>query len=547
MNRPPDRQRYRPSGALDPLPFLILVVLTGGVALLAGYVVHLTSPLTFPGVAIAPLIAGLPLSGFVAVAVRVGKCRNPLVGAMLGLFAGATILLGAFQFGLVAARGNDHFFRVDLLPAWIDEHVQDSDRWNPGLRMPNAAPRPPAAPEELAFRWAVLAFGCLAGCVAPVSVGWLMAAKPFSEAHGRWHKAWPVRLTRESGAAVAEAISAADAELLRRALKVVPPGAKLDQTEGFANLTVDYLPGEPDEPVYLSLAIMTMQKGKPPWPKAVFRRWQLTPEEASALAAAVPVPNAAFGEHHEGTLPGDRVRTAIGARIVPLPDQDAGLILSSGNVWTATFFGFIPLILGAAIATTAGALAYEKADDLEGVEIGGLIALGVIALVAALAWLTLYGDYLPARYFHARARRVVADRPDPFVHPDDSGAFFVQRIPRENWGRVMLENADELGFMRLDEERGLILFEGDRERWMIPRESVVSYELDAFDIGPSDASVGPAFWLVVLKVNADGRVWESPLALRPVTLVKGTPTTRRRETEEFRDRIRRVVRPGKEA
>jgi hypothetical protein len=291
---------------------------------------------------------------------------------------------------------------------------------------------------------------------------------------------------------------------------------------------------------------MTVQKGKPPWPQTVFRRWQLSPEEASALAAAVPIPNAAFGDHREGTLPGDRVTTVIGARVVSLPDQDAGLILSSGNVWMATVWGFVPLILGIAAATTSGIVANHKWDDLEGVELGGLIALGAIALVASLAWLTLYGDYLPARYFHARARRVVADRPDPFVHPDDEGAFFIQRIPRANWGRVMLENADELGFMRLDEERGLILFEGDRERWMIPRESVVSYDLDAFDIGPSDANVGPAFWLVVLKVNVEGRVWESPLALRPVTLVKGTPTTRRRETEEFQTRIRRVLGPQKD-
>jgi hypothetical protein len=114
-------------------------------------------------------------------------------------------------------------------------------------------------------------------------------------------------------------------------------------------------------------------------------------------------------------------------------------------------------------------------------------------------------------------------------------------IPRKNWGRVMLENAEELGFMRLDETRGFILFEGDRERWMIPRESVVSYDLEAFDIGPTDPNAGPAFWLVVLKVNVDGRVWEAPLAMRPISLSRGTPTTRRLDNERLRNRIRRVV------
>jgi hypothetical protein len=110
----------------------------------------------------------------------------------------------------------------------------------------------------------------------------------------------------------------------------------------------------------------------------------------------------------------------------------------------------------------------------------------------------------------------------------------------------MLENAEEVGFMRLDEARGVILFEGDRERWAIPRESVVACELEAFDIGPADPVAGPAFWLVVLKVNADGRVWEVPLAPRPVTLVKLTPTTRRLDAEHLRKLIRRVIAPGED-
>jgi hypothetical protein len=182
-------------------------------------------------------------------------------------------------------------------------------------------------------------------------------------------------------------------------------------------------------------------------------------------------------------------------------------------------------------------------DDLGLAEFIAVVVGGVLSLAGSLAWLALYADYLPARYLHGQARRLIADRPDPFVHPDDPGAFFVQMIPRKNWGRVMLENAEELGFMRLDEERGVILFEGDRERWMIPRESVVSCELEAFDIGPADPVAGPAFWLVVLKVNTDGRVWEVSLAPRPVTLVKLTPTTRRLDAERLRDRIRRVIEP----
>ncbi|HVL12967.1 MAG TPA: hypothetical protein VM529_10405 [Gemmata sp.] len=537
MNRPPDRARYVPSGAIAPFPFLALALLAGGAAVLAGYVVHLTSPLTFPGVVLAPLIAGLPVAGVVAIAVRVGRCRNPALGGLLGLLAGGAVLPAAFQFALAAEKGNDHVLRVDRLPEYVQDHVHDSDRWD---RRPGGAARA-AGPGELGFRWGVLALGCLTGCVAPAAAGWATGAKPYSEAHGRWHKAWPIRLTRRSGAAVAEAVAVASPDALRSAIEVIPPGAKFDQSAGFAHLVVDYLPGEPDEPVYASLAVMTVEKGSPPWPRTVFKRWQLTPEEAAALAAVVAVPNAAFGAARAGALPGDRVATAIGAKVVPLPDQDAGLILSRRNQWLATAAGFLPLALGVASGAAAGVAAARLWDDLGPVELAAVIAAGAVALAGSLAWMVLVPDYLPARVFHARARRVVADRPDPFVHPDDPGAFFVQMIPRKNWGRVMLENAEELGFMRLDEARGVILFEGDRERWMIPREGVVSCELDAFDIGPSDASVGPAFWLVVLRANVDGRVWEAPLSLRPVTLQKATPSANRRKAERLREDILRVL------
>jgi hypothetical protein len=546
MNRPPDRQRYRPGGGLDPIPFLVLVVLTAGAAILAAYVVQISSPLTFPGAVVGPLVASLPLAGVVAIAVRVGKCRNPWVGALLGVFAGAIVHLGAFQFALAAAKGDDHILRIDRLPAWLDEHVHNTDLWNPKFKALRGAAPWPVRPEELAFRWGVLAFGLFTGAVFPATAGWIMGAKPFSEAHGRWLKAWPVRLTHRSGAAVAEALCANSPEALRAAINALPPGTQANPEEGFTNLVVEYLPGEADAPVYLSAAVMTVAKGHAPWPKWLFSRWELTPEEAAALADGLLIPNAAFDAQRAKTRPGERVSTAIGARIVSLPDQDAGLILSSGNLWLATFVGFIPLIFGLTLAGAAAAVAAVYYDDLGLPEFIAVIVGGVLSLVASLAWLALYADYLPARYLHAQACRIIAQRPDPYVLPDDPGAFFVQMIPRKNWGRIMLENAEEVGFMRLDETRGVILYEGDRERWAIPRESVVSYELEAFDIGPSDPNIGPAFWLVVLKVNADGRVWEVPLAPRPVTLVKLTPTTRRLDAERLQKLIRRVVEPDEE-
>jgi hypothetical protein len=539
MKRPPDRQKYAPSGRLEAAPFVVLCAITIGVALLGAFVVHLTCTLTFPSAIFGPLLAGMPLAGVVAIAVRVGRCRSPWAGAALGVFAGLFLYFGAFQFGLAAARGNDHFPRVDLLPAYLDNHVRDSDLWEgrPAPFRRRAQPRT----EELVFRWSILAAGCVVSLLVPTLVGWSVGGKPFNEEHGRWLKAWPVRVTRRSGEAVAEAVYWRDAERLRESIKPLPPGEKHDPAEGFAHLLIEYLPGEAGAPVYLSVNVVGPGKSPSGLPRWIVSRWELDPDEAAAVADVLPIPNSAFGTRREGTLPGDRVRTAIGAKVIELPDQDAGLVLSSGNLWVATVIGLAPLVLGICGGVAAGLVGTIYYDDLGEVEFGAVVAAGVISVVASLAWMTLYGDYLPARYFLGQARRVIAQRPDPFVHADDPDAFFIQRIPRANWGRVMLENADEVGLMLLDAARGVILYEGDRQRWAIPRESVVGCELEAFDIGPSDPNVGPAFWLVVLRVNVDGRVWEVPLAPRPVTLSKQTPTTRRRDAEALQARVRRVL------
>lgn len=537
MNPPPDRPRYTPSGNLEPVPLLLMTGGLAGFALLVGYVVHAGSNLTFPGVVLGPFLAGLPVAGFVTVAVAVGRCRNPSVGAMLGVFAGLLVVVGAFQFAMAAEKGDDHFFRLDLLPAWLDEHVNDGVLWGrAGVRA--GRPAVPPRDADLAFRWGVIAVGCLAATVFPAAAGYLTAGAPFAEEHGRWLKAWTARLTRDSGQVVADVLASGSAEQLRGTLVPIPPGEKVDPAVGFALLTVEYLPGEAAAPVYASVGIMIPTgKKQTVTPKWLVNRWELTPAEAAAVADALPVPDAAFRTAKPGTRPGERASTLLAARVLPLPDQDVRQILSPRAVKVATAIGLAPLALGLGLAGAAGGVAGACWDDLEPVEAAAVIAGGVLSLLAALAWIVLYADWLPSRYYLARARRVIADRPDPIVRPDDPDAIFVQVVPRKNWGRIMMENADDVGLLLLDSARGVLLYEGDRERWLIPRESVVSYELEAFDVGPTDPNAGPAFWLVVLRANVGGEVWEAPIAPRPVHFHKHTPASRREQAEELRDRI----------
>jgi hypothetical protein len=530
---PPDRPRYQPSGKVEAAPFLFMSGVTLTVAVAVGFIVHLCVVLRFPGVLFGPLFGGIAVTIPVGLAVLMGKCRNPWLGAMLGLASGVVVFLTPFQCDLVAARGFDHIIRVDQLPGWIDDHVHNNEIWEPGWP---GKPRP-VAEADVIFRYLLLAAGLLAGCSVPTLAGRFVCERPFSEEHSRWFSSWSTQLTRASGRAVTDALVSRNSDALRGALRPVGPG---DST-GFTLIKLAYLKEEPTTPVYASVVLVQRGKSESTWPKWLAHRWELTPGEAAIFAEKFLIPQAVFSPRPTGTAPGERVSTLVAAKVLSVPDQEAGLILSDKNRWIATVLGLLPTFLGLGSCGLAALIAVTQADELTGWEIAAIVLGGVAIAVGALVWMGYFSDYIPSLWYHRVARRVLAERPESFVQPDDPGAFFIQMIPRKNWGRVMLENADEVGFMRLDTTRVVILFEGDRERWMIPRESVISCELEAFDIGPNDPNAGPAFWLVVLKANVGGVVWEAPIAPRPTVLAKHTPSGRRLRAEDLHRRIRGLL------
>src|SRR5207248_9419848 len=132
----------------------------------------------------------------------------------------------------------------------------------------------------------------------------------------------------------------------------------------------------------------------------------------------------------------------------------------------------------------------------------------------------------------------VRQRPSALVQPDDPDAVYVGIVPRENWGRVMLDTATDNGLLKIDPRRGELLFEGDQQRWRIPAASILSCELDQYALGgqpqPSEYNIIP---LVVLRVNRDAKVWEAPLSPMRTTLTRPTIEARRRRCDELYRRI----------
>src|SRR5262249_5594854 len=133
-------------------------------------------------------------------------------------------------------------------------------------------------------------------------------------------------------------------------------------------------------------------------------------------------------------------------------------------------------------------------------------------LVVTLVLTAKYADYLAMRVQQSWIVSAIRRRGNAHVDPDDADAFYVGLIPRKNWGKIMAENAEDIGYAKIDPLRRVLLFEGDRQRWTIPAASIEACEMAEFCVGPVGPDDGNVFAVAVLKANVGGRVWEAPLA-----------------------------------
>lgn len=244
------------------------------------------------------------------------------------------------------------------------------------------------------------------------------------------------------------------------------------------------------------------------------------------------------------------------ARIETFGEHEAGQIVTPGRLYTAMAIEAVPLLL--TLVAFIGMTAYFiykffvehspwQLRDL-GVVIGGMV------LMFSGFWLTArFGSVLPSRYMRRAARDVISRRTDRVVEPDDPNAYYVNIVPRSNWGKLMLTQVADSGFLKIDAAARCVLFEGDRQRWRIPAASLVSVDVESYvpvgKVDPETATPDPdkheeRYFLTVLQARVGERDWEAPISKAQVEWY--ARTNRRRETSALnvRDEIRDLLPSG---
>ena len=124
-----------------------------------------------------------------------------------------------------------------------------------------------------------------------------------------------------------------------------------------------------------------------------------------------------------------------------------------------------------------------------------------------------------ADYMFRKARAQLLQRPEAIVDANNPDAIFVEVVPRRNWGKIALQNAEDVGFLHLDSQRRELLIEGDNKRYRVPVPAVVSCAVELMNPEAADDERDTPVGLVVLKVR--DRLGEREVPLRPVRTVAG--------------------------
>jgi hypothetical protein len=206
-----------------------------------------------------------------------------------------------------------------------------------------------------------------------------------------------------------------------------------------------------------------------------------------------------------------RVSSSYGGRVLTPGTALAKNGLFLFQVLVTLAVSFVPAVLSVAVANRVSL----NNKDLSFVPI--LVGLGMTGL---LLWV-LIGQLLrnpwSSRYVYNKTLAEFQNRPDSIVDLTNPEAILIEVVPRRNWGKLTLENAEDQGFLCVDQERRQLLFEGDKNRYRIPAEAVRSCEVEVMN--PSESRSAPIACVVL--TFQDEKIGEREVPLLPRRTIAG--------------------------
>jgi hypothetical protein len=282
--------RYRWSGRVRVVPFLLSAVLVLFVAALMAWLLHLAYVGGFYLVMIAPIIAVLPVAGMMIAAVVWGRCRNPVVAGTVGLFAGLVVAPGHYQFDFAGVVGWEHVHRLEFLPRYIAFRMGSDVMVDVARGDPVKKAQGPSTIDVI-FNWFFFGIEAILAVGVVMAAGIQQSLKVYGERHGCWMTSALACLPAGAGPAIAAALRTGRLAELADALTPVPAAAP-----GYCELTLHYVPDVTSaptgdaEPTFLTIKEVLVTSGNPAGRKetVIASQWEVTAQDLDLMASRIP-------------------------------------------------------------------------------------------------------------------------------------------------------------------------------------------------------------------------------------------------------------------
>ena len=194
------------------------------------------------------------------------------------------------------------------------------------------------------------------------------------------------------------------------------------------------------------------------------------------------------------------------AAFTSIPPEEPKLISASGMVFAALFSAGPMLIATLAMIGTWIWLGIYW-SELSLLERVAWSVGGVAGFVLGFLYLLFIGQFIEKSLLVGMAQKSLRTRLEPVVDIADENMFAVSFYNRESWSKVILKSVD-FGFLQVNRRKKAIVYEGGKERWMIPITALTTVRIEEAEVGKEGGEASEIRYYVVLGTDRDGESWE---------------------------------------
>jgi len=221
-------------------------------------------------------------------------------------------------------------------------------------------------------------------------------------------------------------------------------------------------------------------------------------------AGSRPVTNSLFGGNLADSNVGSR-RVSAKSKITPIESDEKKLFEIYHQIIGALAVAW-PLLIGLAALIGGIVWAVLHWNVNPGWQIAGAIFLPLVLLYFGLQLVAWWAGPIETTYIIGVARGRLADRIYSKIKSDDTRIVTLSQYTEESCKKQLGMSSDD-GFLIADNRTQTIYFEGNKNRWEIPFNSIIEAQVEEFSVGmESESGVLTKKWFLHLAFEStDGR------------------------------------------